>query len=55
MTDAMTPTLKPIPLNAEKKPSGTTEGCDIERLGRTILLVNPPLIRVHVFQLDENM
>ena len=32
MTDATTPTLKPIPLHAEKKPSGTTECCDMEYL-----------------------
>ena len=56
MTDAMTPTLKPIPLNVRrKKPSGTTEGCDIECLGRTILLVNPPLLPRTRCKLDDNM
>lgn len=56
MTDVMTPTLNPIPLNAGKKTLATTEGCDIECLTRTILLVNPPLIRPRTHcKLAENM
>ena len=44
-----------MPLNAEKTPSVTAEGRDIECLRRTILLVNPPLMPRTRCKLDEHM
>ena len=56
MTDAMTPTLKPMPLSAEKNNvRERTGGCDVECLRRTILLVNPPLMPRTRCKHDENM
>ena len=44
MTDAMTPTLKPIPLKVQKKKRlEIAEGCETGCWRRTISLVNPPL------------
>jgi hypothetical protein len=54
MTDAMTPTLKPMPLNKSQNVV-VTEGCEDEFMRRTILLVNPPLVpRTHC-EVDENI